>query len=86
MENHTVFIENREKITVTDITDIDSFDEEEVRARPKTGSIVIKGSRLHLQLLDLAQGKAVVSGLVSSLIYVKVKDKDGKSLLSRLMK
>ena len=78
MENHTVFIENREKITVTDITDIDSFDEEEVRARLKTGSIVIKGSMLHLQLLDLAQGKAVVSGLVSSLIYVKVKDKDGK--------
>lgn len=32
MENHSVQIDNREKMTITDIREIDSFDEEEIRA------------------------------------------------------
>lgn len=38
MENHTVMIDNRETITVTDIKEIDSFDEDEVRATLSKGS------------------------------------------------
>lgn len=86
MENHTVAMENREKLTITEISDIDSFDEEEVRARLESGSMIIKGKGLHVKLLDLAQGKVVISGTVDSLAYIKVKDKSGKSFLARLMK
>ena len=86
MENHTVAMENREKLTITEISDIDSFDEEEVRARLESGSMIITGKGLHVKLLDLAQGKVVISGTVDSLAYIKVKDKSGKSFLARLMK
>ena len=48
MENHTVTIENRDTVTVTDIREIDSFDEEEVRATLGKGAMIIKGSGLHI--------------------------------------
>ena len=43
MENHSVQIDNREKMTITDIREIDSFDEEEIRASLRQGAMVIRG-------------------------------------------
>lgn len=83
MENHVVTIDNREKMTVTDISEIDSFDEEEIRASLKEGAMIIKGEKLHIQTLDLSEGKAVVTGTITSLIYVKVRDKGEKGFLPR---
>lgn len=86
MEEHKVTIENREKLTITDIIDIDSFDEEEIRATLHKGAMVIKGEKLHIKLLDLAAGKAEITGTVNSLMYVKVREKGEGNLISRLIK
>lgn len=43
MENHSVQVDNREKMTITDIREIDSFDEEEIRASLRQGAMVIRG-------------------------------------------
>lgn len=86
MENHTVTIENREIINVTDIKEIDSFDEDEVRATLGRGAMIIKGAKLHIQMLDLNEGRAVIAGTVDSLMYVKVREKGEKGFFSRLMK
>lgn len=86
MENHVVTIDNREKMTVTDISEIDSFDEEEIRASLKEGAMIIKGEKLHIQTLDLSEGKAVVTGTITSLIYVKVRDKGEKGFFAKIMK
>ena len=73
MENHSVTIENRETLTVTDIKEIDSFDEEEVRAALMNGAMIIRGKKLHIRMLDLDAGRAVIVGVIDSLMYVKVK-------------
>ncbi len=86
MENHKVTIENREMTTITDIVEIDSFDEEEIRATLKKGALVIRGSNMNIQKLDLQTGEAVIGGTINSLMYVKVKEKGEKSLLAKIMK
>ena len=86
MENHTVTIDNRETITITDIKEIDSFDEDEVRATLIKGAIIVKGSKLHMQMLDLNEGRAVIVGVIDSLMYVKVKEKGEKGFFARLIK
>lgn len=86
MENHTVTIDNRKSITVTDIKEIDSFDEEQVRVCLSDGVAVIKGSGLHIQLLDLKEGRAVMEGTIDSLMYIKVKNREERNLFSRLLK
>lgn len=86
MENHSVTIDNRVKTTLTDIKEIDSFDEEEVRASLNQGSMIIKGEGLNIQMLDLAEGTAVISGTVNSLMYVKVRDKGEKGVFAKIIK
>ena len=86
MENHKVTIENREMTTITDIVEIDSFDEEEIRATLKKGALVNRGTNMNIQKLDLQTGEAVIGGTINSLMYVKVKEKGEKSLLAKIMK
>lgn len=86
MENHSVTIDNREKTTITDIKEIDSFDEEEVRATLNKGAIIIKGKGLNIQSLDLTEGRAVISGTVDSIMYVKVREKGEKGFFARILK
>lgn len=86
MENHMITIDNRERITITEVADIDNFDEEEIRANLISGGLVVKGKQLHIQMLDLADGKAVITGEINSLAYTQKKDKSEKSLLRKILK
>lgn len=86
MENHKVTIDNRIKTTITDILEIDSFDEAEVRATLKQGAMIIKGEKLNIQTLDLQEGIAVIAGTINSLMYVKVREKGEKGIFAKIMK
>lgn len=86
MDNHVVTIDNRQKMSVTDIKEIDSFDEEEIRASLNDGAVIIKGEKLHIQTLDLAAGKAEITGVINSLMYVRVRGKGDRGLLAKIMK
>ena len=86
MENHIITIDNRERITITEVADIDNFDEEEIRANLISGGLIVKGKGLHIQMLDLADGKAVITGEINSLVYTQKKDKSEKSLLRKILK
>ncbi|MFV0516723.1 MAG: sporulation protein YabP [Aminipila sp.] len=84
MENHVLNIDNREKLTVTEVADVDSFNEETILITLKNGGLVIKGLKLHIQKLDLAEGKVIITGSINSAVYTQKKDKNEKSLLRRI--
>ena len=42
MENHYISLENREKITISQVVDVDAFDEDTLWANLKDGGIVRK--------------------------------------------
>lgn len=86
MRNHTVYIENRESLVVTDVSDVASFSEDTVLFTLSSGGLVVKGQDLHMQQLDLEEGKAVLSGSVQSAVYTQKKEKAEGSLWSRLLK
>lgn len=86
MENHVVTIDNRQRISITDISEIDSFDEEEIRASLNDGAMIIRGEKLHIQTLDLASGRAEIAGVINSLMYVRVREKGDKGFLAKIMK
>jgi len=86
MDNHVITIDNRQKMTITELVEIDSFDEEEIRAILKDGAMVVKGTSLNIKALDLEVGTASITGNIDSLIYVKMRDKGDKGLLAKLMK
>ncbi len=68
-KKHTLSMENRESLSITGVSDVESFNEEEVMAVTDYGNIVIKGSSLSVEVLDLQTGNLSVSGTITALVY-----------------
>lgn len=83
MERHLLTLENREKLTITQVTDVDAFDENILWANLKEGSIEITGKDLNIEKLDLEEGLLVVKGLICTFSYIEKKHKE-KTFLKRI--
>lgn len=77
MENHYIEIENKRRISVTEVTSVEAFDEETILTNLKEEGLVISGKNLHIEVLDLEEGKMVAEGEIDSLVYTKKKNKSG---------
>ena len=66
---HTVYLENRENISLGGIKNVDAFNEEEVVALSDYGEITIKGSNLHVETLDLETGVLKITGSIGAVVY-----------------
>jgi sporulation protein YabP len=86
MDTHIVNIDNRERVTVTDVADVESFNEEIVFLTLKNGGLIIRGEDLHIQKLDLEEGKVLISGAIGSAVYTERRDKQEKGFLKRILK
>ncbi|MDD4564683.1 MAG: sporulation protein YabP [Eubacteriales bacterium] len=86
MNSHVVNIDNREKLSITGVTDIESFNEENILLILENGGLIIKGENLHVQKLDLDEGMVLISGAISAAVYTEKKDKQEKGFLKKILK
>lgn len=82
---HNLILEERKKLSVSGVTDVDSFDEQTVIAYTVKGEITVRGWDLHVSKLNLEQGELVLEGEISSLIYTDVKNKS-TGLFSKILR
>lgn len=69
MENHHITVENRNRITISQVKDVDAFDEQMLWANLEEGSIEITGEDLNVERLDLEEGILVASGRIYMINY-----------------
>ena len=81
MENHYLSVDNREKITINQVVDVDAFDENNLWANIKEGAIEISGERLSVEKLDLDEGLLVVKGNIRSFAYIDKKTYEKSSIM-----
>ncbi|MBR5246935.1 MAG: sporulation protein YabP [Clostridia bacterium] len=70
---HNVIMEERKKLSVSGVVDIDSFDEQAIIAITEQGEMTIRGWNLHITRLNLEQSELMVEGEISSLTYTDVR-------------
>lgn len=83
MENHYITIENRERITLSRVKDVDAFDEETLWANLEEGGVEISGEKLNIEKLDLQDGSLVVTGRISAVMYTDKKAREKGRLLRK---
>lgn len=66
---HNLILEDRRLLTVSGVSDVDSFDEETVVVFTDYGELTIRGSDLHINRLSVEVGDLTVEGKISALIY-----------------
>lgn len=79
--NHNIIMENRKSLSISGITDVDSFDEKAICLYTQLGELTIQGKELHIDSMSVETGDMTVTGDIWSIIY---GDKDRRSPLSAL--
>ncbi len=85
---HNLILENRKKLSVSGIEEVESFNEEEIILRTSSsGVLVIKGKCLHINKLNVDTGDVNIAGEITNMDYVDESAKTkGPSLISRLLR
>ena len=68
---HTVEMMNRESATVTGVTDVEAFNEEEIVLLTELGVLVLAGEGLHIVRLDVDEGILSAEGRIHAMEYVQ---------------
>ena len=83
LKKHTLMLDNRSKLMITGAQDVNGFNEETVSVQTTDGTLVIKGSALHIEKLNLDTGDVCIEGKVSAMQYI---GSASKSKLSKLFR
>lgn len=74
---HNLVLEDRRLLTVSGVSDVDSFDEETVIVFTDLGELTVRGKNLHINRLSVEVGELTVEGNIAALIYSDEAPKNG---------
>ena len=85
MGSHKVMLLDRNRLEITGVEEVESFDEGTIIMSTNRGELVVRGEGLHIGTLSLEGGALKVDGMVESLSYEDTAEDRG-GLLSRLFR
>ncbi len=80
---HRLTLDERNKLSVTGVSEVVSFDDTAVVLHTQMGMLVIQGQQLQMKTLSLEGGQVAVEGTVSALHYEEPRG--GSGWLRRLV-
>jgi sporulation protein YabP len=86
--SHNLSMENRQRIILTGVVNVGSFNDQEIILETVLGMLVVKGMSLHMNRLNLETGDLMIDGNVNSCIYSEKQDfkTKGAGFFSKLFK
>ena len=85
-ENQNIILENRRSLSISGITDVDSFDEREISLYTQLGELTVKGRELHIDSMSTETGDMIITGDIWAVIYGDRDRKGPVSALGRLFR
>ena len=80
---HTVTVENRRRMVLSGVNDVESFNEAEVAVVTACGRLTVLGQGLHIVKLSLDEGQIVVEGLLEAMEYDDLAPKQRGGLFGK---
>ncbi|MBQ6420295.1 MAG: sporulation protein YabP [Clostridia bacterium] len=81
---HTLFCENRTKLTLTGVTDVGAFDEQNLSIVTACGELTVRGENLQVSKLSLDTGELIAEGQITALMYSDRVRKPGGGFFSKV--
>lgn len=83
-----LILENREKLTITGVVDVLSFDDQIVMVETQLGLLTIKGEELRINKLSLDSSEVIIDGEIFNLGYSEagMNKKSNGSILGKIFK
>jgi len=85
--HHQITMVDREEITIDGVTNLQSYDDQEIFLETDQGMLIIKGEDLNVKQLNLEKGSLIIEGLLKSLEYDDARgQKRSTGFFARLLK
>ena len=82
-----IILENREKLNITGVLDVLSFDDQVVILETELGLLTVKGENLRINKLSIDTSEVIVEGEISNLNYSEESnERKSSGLLSKIFK
>lgn len=82
-----LILENREKLSISGVNDVLSFDDQVVMVETELGLLTVKGENIRINKLSIDTSEVIVEGNISYLAYSdKELEKSKGSLISKIFK
>ncbi|AKL93634.1 sporulation protein [Clostridium aceticum] len=69
IKGHSLILENREKLSVSGVEHVNTFNSELIVVETIAGVITIKGEELDVKKLNLEEGQVSITGTVHAMTY-----------------
>ncbi len=79
-KTHNLIIENRERLSLSGVIDVESFNDECVVVETDLGSLIIRGEDLHISKLNLDSSELNIEGDIISCEYIDSAGTKSKGL------
>lgn len=66
---HSLTLQDRKKLTLSGVNDVAHFDENQITVMTELGALLIRGSELHVDQLNLERGELRLTGEIDQLEY-----------------
>lgn len=81
-----LILENREKLNVTGVNDVLSFDDQVVIIETELGLLTVKGENLKINKLNIDTSEVTVEGKVDNLSYSEHQTKSEGGIFGKIFK
>lgn len=85
-QNQNLILENRKNLSISGITDVDSFDEKAICLYTQLGELTIQGRELHIDNMSVETGDMTITGDIWAVVYGDKERKSPLTALGRLFK
>ena len=69
MDSHNIILENRNRLSISGVTDVEGFDDNSVSIYTVMGDLVIRGKKLKVEAVNIETGEMLITGEVKSLVW-----------------
>ena len=81
-----LILENREKLRVTGVNDVLSFDDQVVIIETELGLLTVKGENLKINKLNIDTSEVIVEGRIDNLSYSEHQTKSEGGIFGKIFK
>jgi len=84
---HNIILENQEKMSISGVIDVDTFDEGRIVLLTEHDTLIVEGESLHIQKLDVVSGELVIEGAIYAMEYTGgTTSKASKGFFKKMLK
>lgn len=85
-KNQNILVEDRNRVTITGVEQVESFNDNTIILKTIKGSMVIKGEELNVGKLNLDDGNIKIDGIINGINYIDKNLSQKGSIIGKIFK